>query len=380
MTARLGRVALAALAAFVLAGCAGATAAPAAAGATPNERYLAYVVSESADRVARIRFGADGARVERSFEIGTRPTEIDGPHGVAASPDGRYVYVTIGHGTPWGSLWKITTSNDSVVSRVTLGDFPATVDVSPDGQYGFVSNFNLHGDMVPSSISKVHLPTMAEVARTVTCVMPHGSRVNAQGTLQYSACMMDDQLVEIDAGTGHVARRFSVAPGREGPAGATHAGHTMPAGSAAKVCSPTWAQPSADGSRVYVACNRTAEVLEVDARSWALLRRFATGEAPYNLAATPDGRYLLVTLKNRAEPGTELIDLAAGRTVSRIPATTVLPHGVAVTPDSRFAVVSVEGVGSEPGRVDVLDLRSLRRVGSVEVGQQAGGIAVVAER
>jgi len=186
--------------------------------------------------------------------------------------------------------------------------------------------------------------------------------------------------VEIDAGTGHVARRFSVAPGRVKPGEATYAGHTMPAGSAAKVCSPTWAQPSADGSRVYVACNRTAEVLEVDARSWTVSRRFATGEGPYNLAATPDGRYLLVTLKNRIEPGTEVIDLAAGRTVSRIPATTVLPHGVAVTPDSRFAVVSVEGVGSEPGRVDVLDLRSLRRVGSVEVGQQAGGIAVVAER
>lgn len=380
----------AALLGLALAGCAGAAAAPVAGGPAPAGGYLAYVVSESADRVARIRFGADGARVERSFEIGTRPTEIDGPHGVAASPDGRYVYVTIGHGTPFGSLWKITTGNDSVVSRVTLGDFPATVDVSPDGQYGFVSNFNLHGDMVPSSISKVHLPTMAEVARTKTCVMPHGSRVNVQGTLQYSACMMDDLLVEIDAGTGHVARRFSVAPGKEGPAQAApashqdhtaHSGHTLPAaGSAARVCSPTWAQPSADGSRVYVACNKTAEVLEVDARSWRVARRFATGEAPYNLATTPDGRYLLVTLKNRKEPATEVIDLAAGRTVSRIPATTVLPHGVAVTPDSRFAVVSVEGVGSEPGRVDVLDLRSLRRVGSVEVGQQAGGIAIVAER
>ncbi len=359
---------------------------PSAGSPAPAGGYLAYVVSESADRVARIRFGADGARVERSFEVGTRPTEIDGPHGVAASPDGRYVYVTIGHGTPFGSLWKITTSNDSVVSRVTLGDFPATVDISPDGQYGFISNFNLHGDMIPSSVSKVHLPTMAEVARTTTCVMPHGSRVNPQGTLQYSACMMDDLLVEIDAGTGHVARRFSVAPGKEGPAQVAAAGHqhhtshSMPASSAAKVCSPTWAQPSADGSRVYVACNKTAEILEVDARSWTVSRRFATGEAPYNLATTSDGRYLLVTLKNRKEPGTEVIDLAAGRTVSRIPASTVLPHGVAVTLDSRFAVVSVEGVGSEPGRVDVLDLRSLRRVGSVEVGQQAGGIAVVAER
>ena len=343
--------------------------------------YTAYVVSESADRVSRIRFGPGGAEVEQSFEIGNRPTEIDGPHGVAVSPDGRYYYVTIGHGTPFGSLWKLTTAGDSVVGRVNLGHFPATVDVTPDGQYAFVSNFNLHGDMVPSSISKVYLPTLTEVARTETCTMPHGSRVNAQGTRQYSACMMDDLLIEIDAATGAVSQRFSVAPGRESPvqggAGA-HAGHTTHAMPTAgtRVCSPTWAQPSIDGTRVYVACNKTAEVLEVDAQNWTVLRRFATGEAPYNLATTPDGRYLLVTLKNRKEPATEVIDLGSGRTVTRVAASGVLPHGVAVTPDSRFAVVSVEGVGSEPGRVDVVDLQKLQRIATVEVGQQAGGIAL----
>ena len=32
------------------------------------------------------------------------------------------------------------------------------------------------------------------------------------------------------------------------------------------------------------------------------------------------------------------------------------------------------GVGAEPGAVDVIDLRTLARVASVDVGQQAGGI------
>ena len=143
------------------------------------------------------------------------------------------------------------------------------------------------------------------------------------------------------------------------------------------VCSPTWAQPSADGSRVYVACNRSAEILEVDAASWQITRRFPTGEAPYNLAVTPDGRYLLATLKNRTAPATEVFDLASGRSVARVPSSTVLPHGVAVSPDSRYAFVSVEGVGAEPGKVDVIDLGTLQRVDSVEVGQLAAGIAVV---
>ena len=32
-------------------------------------------------------------------------------------------------------------------------------------------------------------------------------------------------------------------------------------------------------------------------------------------------------------------------------------------------------MGAAPGKVDVYDLRALARVGSVDVGQQAGGIA-----
>ena len=35
----------------------------------------------------------------------------------------------------------------------------------------------------------------------------------------------------------------------------------------------------------------------------------------------------------------------------------------------------VRGKGGEPGIVDVIDLNSLRLVGKVEIGKQAGGIA-----
>ena len=54
---------------------------------------------------------------------------------------------------------------------------------------------------------------------------------------------------------------------------------------------------------------------------------------------------------------------------------TTVTHGVAISPDSRYAFVSSEAVGAKPGMVDVYDLAALARVASVEVGQQAGGIA-----
>ena len=44
-------------------------------------------------------------------------------------------------------------------------------------------------------------------------------------------------------------------------------------------------------------------------------------------------------------------------------------------PDNKFAFISLEGVGGEPGVVDVSSLEKFNLVTSVKVGKQAGGIA-----
>ena len=45
-----------------------------------------------------------------------------------------------------------------------------------------------------------------------------------------------------------------------------------------------------------------------------------------------------------------------------------------MSPDDRYAFVSVEGVGSEPGTVEVIDLGALTTVGTVDVGPMAAGV------
>ena len=57
------------------------------------------------------------------------------------------------------------------------------------------------------------------------------------------------------------------------------------------------------------------------------------------------------------------------------PITLAVPHGVVISPDSKYAFVTVEGVGGEPGLVDVIDLEKAKVVSSVNIGKQAGGIA-----
>ena len=124
---------------------------------------------------------------------------------------------------------------------------------------------------------------------------------------------------------------------------------------------------------VWVACNGHDEILGISTESWEVVRRLPAGRAPYNLEATADGRLLVATLK--ADAAVEFIDLATGESLAVTPSTTTVTHGVVASPDSRFAFVTVEGVGAEPGKVDIYDLISFDRVASVEVGQQAGGIA-----
>jgi len=353
----------------------------------PDKDYLVYVLSEGADKIALVRFGPAGIKIDHQIDTGDMPIDIDGPHGIVLSPDRQFYYVTIAHGRPFGSVWKYSTKNDALIGKAALGLFPATLDVSPGGDFLFVVNFNLHGDMVASSVSVVSTQTMTEIARIPTCTMPHGSRLNPQGTKQYSACMMDDILVEIDTRTLKVSRHFIVTKDQEnglpGPPGPRmspemhtvhgNAGHgTEPPKPGDNRCSPTWAEPSADGSSIYVACNGSSEIVEVNANTWSRARRIPARPGVYNLDITHDGSRLLAT--NKRDQSVSIYDLKTGKELARLPTKRKVLHGVVVTPDDRYAFVTVEGVGSEPGTVEVIDLTEMKTVATLDVAQGAAGI------
>ncbi|MFY9557109.1 MAG: hypothetical protein WAV47_20560, partial [Blastocatellia bacterium] len=89
----------------------------------PRQEYLVYVVCESADKIALIRFNQQFAKIEKLIETGSMPSDIDGPHGIVVSPDKEFYYVSLGHGRPYGSVWKYSTKDNSVLGKVTLGFF-----------------------------------------------------------------------------------------------------------------------------------------------------------------------------------------------------------------------------------------------------------------
>jgi DNA-binding beta-propeller fold protein YncE len=92
----------------------------------------------------------------------------------------------------------------------------------------------------------------------------------------------------------------------------------------------------------------------------------------YNLAVTPDGKLLVAT--NKRDASASILEIATGKELARIPTKRKVLHGVAISPDSRYAFITVEGVGEEPGTLEVIDLSAMKTVATVDTPPQAAGI------
>jgi len=345
------------------------------------QQYYMYVAAESDDEVSLVKFDADrkSGEIVSTVEVGVFPAETEGPHGITVSPDGNYWFVSIAHGMPFGQVWKYETGTNELVGKVEVGMFPASMEISSSTGLLYLVNFNLHGDMEPSTVTVIEPNSMTRLVDIPVGIMPHGSRISSDGKKQYHVSMMTDELLEIDTRDMEVSRRINLKKGEKkmmAEHGEKHAGmdHTEGMNHPKPVVKPTWADPHPFEPYVYVAGNGSDEIIEIDTGSWEITRRFYAGKgnAPYNLEVSADGNLLVASYKSGAKTG--IWNLNTGEEVAEIPNSRKVSHGVAISPDNRYAFISVEGIGGEPGSVDVVDLESHEVVAVIETGKQAGGI------
>ena len=333
-----------------------------------GQNYYVYVASESDDTVSLLKFDENQIKEVERIVVGTYPTEIEGPHGITVDPNGKYWYLSLAHGNPFGKLVKYSTENNEVVDETTLGLFPASMQVSTTTGFLYCVNFNLHGSMKPSSVSVVDPVTMTEITKITTGSMPHGSRMSPDGLFQYSVAMMSGELFEVDALGLEVSRTLDLENKmmkKDGMKSMDGMKHSM--------VKPTWVIPHPKQNLAYIAGNGSDEVIEVDLDNWEVSDRFKTGKGPYNLEISPDGKLLIGTIKSEGK--TAIWNLEDKKLLGEIKNSTSVSHGIAISSDSKYAFISVEGIGGEPGIVDVISLADYKLISSVEVGKQAGGIA-----
>ena len=353
----------------------------AAAAAAPPPSYRILVASESGDIVTQLSWNGTALAVVKVVPVGLMPADIDGPHNVAVAPDASAWYVTIAHGTPYGSLWKMNAQNDSLLGRAQVEMFPTTIGLTPDGALAFVANSDFHGDHPRTNVvTIVQTESMTPITNLPACDMPHGVKVNHAGSAVYVSCMNSDEILEIDRQSLRIRRRHKTGEGMAhgtSPAAPAAAGPpihgTAPA--AAHDCSPTFVSVSPDDRRLYVACNHGNSLQVLDAGSLELVKEIPVGTGAYNVEPSADGRWVIVT--NKKAQSVSLVDARELTEVTRIATSKPLPHGIAYSPDGRWAFVSAESVGADPGAVDVIDLGSRTRVASIGVPRQPTGITIL---
>ncbi|MFN2571025.1 MAG: YncE family protein [Gemmatimonadales bacterium] len=344
-----------------------------AASPPPPPTYRVLVASESGDIVTELTWDGTALAVAKVVPVGVMPADIDGPHNVTVAPDGSAWYVTIAHGTPYGSLWKMSGATDSLLGQAQVEMFPTTVALTPDGALAFVANSDFHGDHPRVNVvTIVQTATMTPVTNLHACDMPHGVKVNHAGTAVYVSCMNSDEILEIDRQSLRIRRRHKTGEGMGMPGMPMHAGG---AGPPAHDCMPTFVSVSPDDRRLYVACNHGNTLQVLDAGSLEVIQEIPVGAGAYNVEPSSDGHWVIVT--NKKAQSVSLIDAQRLVEVAKIPTSKSLPHGVAYSPDGRWAFISQESVGADPGAVDVIDLSTHARVASIAVPRQPTGIAIL---
>src|SRR5262249_54789455 len=147
--------------------------------------------------------------------------ELEGPHHIAASPDGKYIYYNLsnyvpgtgtgphgnhGTGTVPGSLVKLDALTNEKVGEALVDRSPGDVILSQDGKYAFVSHYDLlrltsaltSGQGLPDStfsdVAVVDTDTMTRIAMIPVCPTAHGEGLSADGNTLYVTCAGSDEL------------------------------------------------------------------------------------------------------------------------------------------------------------------------------------------
>lgn len=104
-----------------------------------------------------------------------------GPIGIAATPDGRYVYVANYTNGLAGTVAVIRTSDDTISDRITVGRGPWGVAVGAKGTYAYVTN----SDNLSNSVSLIRTSDNTVVGTLAVGSLPQGVAAPKNGDFAY---------------------------------------------------------------------------------------------------------------------------------------------------------------------------------------------------
>jgi DNA-binding beta-propeller fold protein YncE len=332
-----------------------------------------------------------------NMPVGDIPVELEGPHHLAASPDGKYIYYNLSNYVPGsgagphgshglglvpGSLVKLDAHTTEKLGEVLVDRSPGDVILSPDGAFAYVTHYDLirvqqaavSGGSVESAYSTLAIVDTASMTRlslTPVCITSHGEGLSADGKTLYVTCAQSDQVAVVDVNDpAHPQVRARVPIGPNPNMTLANNGNYGPY---ALTVSPL------DG-KVWISDNNSADVRVFDPQTMAM---DPNGVVPVGGVAmfadfSHDGKTLFVP--HQGDDQLTAIDTQQKKVIG---APLPMPQGaclnmhmIRLTPDGARAIVICEGDHAvKPGTAVMLSIAPLAVTGFATLAMFPDGAA-----
>jgi YVTN family beta-propeller protein len=241
------------------------------------DRKKFYVANQGCDLVSV--FDSKTLLAMRYVDVGTL-IQIEVPHQLKVSPDGKYWYACFVAGTV---VQKFRTSDDTFVGQVEIGSGSwNTMTVSDDGTKAFVVDFEDEGKVAYIDLENLALLQMYQGSGLFAS--PHGSCVNSAFSTLYVTAQFGNFIYKIDITnpTFPQIEQVVLVPGQQPN---TNLG----------TIDPHELALSPDESKYFVTCNSSNEVRVMDAATDTLIAVIPVGQYPAEMAFSKINPYLFVT-------------------------------------------------------------------------------------
>jgi YVTN family beta-propeller protein len=240
---------------------------------TPDNRWV-YVASDGASTLSIIDSATD--KVVENLEVGKNP------HGVSVTPDGKYVLVGV---YDTDSVAIIDTSSRKVVGSVPVGK-PHNIAVHPNGRLAYVGSQN-PGKFSLAIIDLIDRKLIGTVALEKT---PRGLEFVPDGKHLYITQAGLESVAVLEPATNKIVKEI--------PAGV----------------SPHYANFTADGKRGLVAVQGPSLLVVFNPQTNSVEKSIKVGSRPHWVASAPGGKSALTT--NEDSNDVSIVDLETGAVTS----------------------------------------------------------------
>lgn len=241
-----------------------------------------------------------------SFTVRTVADQLDNPHGLAISPDGRFLYA--------GSMLEKTaaaeqpkSSPEGVSEEEHTGHHTPAASGAPDAPKTF------------SFITRVNAKTGKIERRIDVKKFTHHLAVSPDGSTVIGVQSGASRIVVIDAETDKVLRYVQVG------------------------IAPNYALVTRNSDRVFVSTAGSNSLVVLDMKTWETIASIPVGKAPEHMTFSTDEKFLYAVNVGSGE--LSIVDTISMKEIKRVP-TGESPHGVAFNESSQSVIVSNKGADS----------------------------------